>query len=243
MVLVGVVLAAIFLMAVFRWWSEGIYEAPDALILAAVFSGLIFGLFAAGSTGNIWQFLLAFVPLSAAAGYALYSYRAGGMRAYLRGRCDDYVRAIQFDPRNLGAREHLARALYELGDLDRAIDEMQVAVGMGAGVEAQYTLTKWNKERHLRDSTNPVCKWCQTESHSGARKCSNCGTELPLQSPLGKWITGGRTASARYYLILVTGLAMVCVSLLILPIKFAFVPLALCLIAIGGWSMVTSTRG
>jgi len=239
MLLVGVVLAAIFLMAVFRWWSEGIYEASDALILAVVFCGLIFGLFAASS---VWQFLLAFVPLSAAATYAIYSYRTGGMRAYLTKRCDDYIRAIQFDPRNLGAREYLAQSLYDLGQLDRAIDEMQVAVGMGAGMECQYALAKWTKERYLRDSPNPVCTWCQTENHSGSRKCSNCGAELPLQNPLGRWITGGRAAGARYYLILVSGLAMVCVSLLLLPIKFAFIPMALCLIALGGWSLLASNR-
>ncbi len=239
MLLVGVVLAAVFLMAVLRWWSEGVYETSDALLLAVVFCGLIFGLFAAS---NAWQFLLAFIPLSAAAGYTIYTYRTGGMRAYLRKRCDEYISAIQFDPRNLGARESLARALYDLGELDRAIDELEVAVGMGAGMESRYTLDRWIKERHLRASTNPVCTWWMTENHSGSRTCSNCGAELPLHNPLVRWITGGRAAGARYYLTLVTGLAMVCVSVLLLPIRFAFIPLAACLIALGGWSLLASTR-
>ena len=240
MLLVGVILAAVFLMAVIRWWSEGIYEASDALLLAVVFCGLIFGLFAAST---VWQFLLAFVPLSAASAYAVYSYKTGGMRAYLKKRCADHIRAIQFDPRNVGAREYLAEALHDLGELDRAIDEMQVAVNMGAGVECHYTLAKWTKERHLRDSTNPVCRWCMTENAPESRTCSNCGAMLPYQSPLGRWLTGGRTAGARYFLIMVTGLALVCVSVLLLPLKFAFIPLAACLMALGGWSLLASARG
>ena len=237
MLLIGVVLAAVFLMAVFRWWSEGIYEASDALLLAVVFCGLIFGFFAART---LPQRLLAFIPLSTAAAYAIYSYRYGGMRSYLKTRCEEYIRAIQFDPRNLGAREYLANALHDLGDLDRAIDEMQVAVDIGAGMESQYMLSKWTKERYIRDSTNPVCKWCMTEGQPGERRCAKCGADLPYQSPLGRWLTGGRTASARYYLIVVFGLALVCVSVLLLPLKYAFIPLALCLMALGGWSLTKS---
>jgi hypothetical protein len=236
MVLIGAILAALFLMAVLRWWSEGIYDASEALLLAVVFCGLIFGFFASHG----WQRLLAFVPLSAAAAYAIYSYRYGGIRTYLKSRCQDYIRAIQFDPRNLGAREYLARALYDLGDLDRAIDELQVAVDMGAGMESQYTLSKWTKERYVRDSTNPVCKWCFTEGQPGARKCERCGADLPYQSPLGRWLTGGRTAGARYYLIVVFGIALVCVCIVLLPLKYAFIPLALCLMALGGWSLAKS---
>jgi len=239
MQLVGVLLAAAFLIAVLHWWSEGVFEASDALILAVVFCGLIFGLFAASST---WQFLIAFVPLSAAAGYAVYSYRACGIRSYLKKRCDEYIEAIQFDPRNVGARECLAKALYGLGELDRAIDEMQVAIAMGAGMESEYALKRWMKERRLRDSPELVCRWCLTENHSGARTCSNCGARLPLQSPLARWITGGRAAGTRYYLILVSGVAIVSVSLLLLPIKFAFIPLAACLVALAGWSLLAPTR-
>ncbi|MGC8863784.1 MAG: hypothetical protein ACP5R5_13565, partial [Armatimonadota bacterium] len=228
MQLIGVVLAAAFLIAVLHWWSEGILETSDAFILAVVFCGLIFGLFAAS---NAWQFLIAFVPLSAAAAYVIYSYRAYGIRSYLKKRCDEYIRAIQFDPRNVGARECLARPLYDLGELDRAIDEMQVAVAMGAGIQSRYSLDRWIRERRLRDSPNAMCRWCMTENHSGSRTCSNCGAELPYESALARWIIGGRVAGTRFYLILLTGLAMVCVSVLVLPIKFAFIPLAACLVA------------
>jgi len=239
MVVIGVVLATLFLFAVMRWWSEGMFETSDAILLAVVFCGLIFGLFA---SREIWQFLIAFIPLAAAGGYAIHEYLGGSTRAYLKQQCQEYIRAIECDPRNLGARQYLAETLYNLGELDRAIDEMQVAVNMGAGIECQYNLGKWVKQQHLRDTDVPVCRWCMTENQRGARKCSRCGADLPYESPLSRWLAGGRTARARYYLILTAGTALVAISLALLPLKFAFIPLLLCLVALGGWSLISSAR-
>lgn len=239
MLLIGVALAGVWLFVVIYWWSEGAIETSEALLLAAVFGGLVFGMFAAQ---NAWQFVLAFVPLAGAAGYAIYSYRVGGIRAYYRSRIQEYIEAIQFDPRNRGARQRLAETLYTLGELDKAIDEMQVAVDMGGDIECVHTLAGWTRERHLRDTPNPVCRWCETENARGARACEKCGADLPFDSALTRWLMGGRTSSARYYLIVVTGLAMLCVSLLVMPVVYAFIPLAACVLAIAGWSLVSSAK-
>lgn len=240
MVLVGVVLASLFLLVVMRWWAEGILEASDALLLTVAFGGLIFGLFA---SRELWQIMLAFVPLAAGAAYLIYNYTAIGTRSFLKQRCQEYMQAIQFDPRNLGAREYLAETLYNLGELDRAIDEMQVAVNMGAGLECRYRLDKWIKERHLRDTLNPVCKWCFTENAPGARKCSRCGSELPYDNVISRWLTGGKTKSARYYLILTIGAALIAVSLVFLPLKYAFIPVVACVLTVAGWWLIISARG
>ncbi len=239
MFVIGVVLASLFLLVVLYWWSEGVFEASDALLLAVVFCGLIFGLFASRAW---WQFLMTFIPLVAAGGYAIREYTGVATRSYYKKKCQEYIRAIEFDPRNLGARQYLAETLYSLNELDRAIDEMQVAVNMGASIECQYRLGKWIKERHLKETTNPVCKWCMTENAPGARKCSRCGSELPYQNALSRWLTGGRTSTARYYLIITVGIALVVVSVLLLPPKFAFVPLLLCLMALAGWWLIGSAR-
>ena len=239
MVLVGIILAAVFFMAVLRWWSEGIFEASDAFLLSVIFCGLIFGLFAAR---DLWERLLAFVPLAAVGGFLIYSYKTGGLRAYLKKQCDDYIRAIQFDPRNLGARQYLADALYSLGELDQAIDELQVAVNMGAPTESQYKLAKWTKERRLRDTTTPVCGWCETENAPGARVCSKCGSELPYDNELSRWLMGGRSGGTRRWLLAVIGIALVSVSVLVLPLRFAAVPVILFLVALLGWSLVGSAR-
>ena len=239
MLLIGVVLAGGCLFVVMWWWSEGAIDASDAVLLAVVFCTLIFGLFAAQS---VWHFLLAFVPLTCAAGYAVYSFKMGSTRAYYKHRCEEYVQAIQTDPRNTGAREYLADALYNMGELDRAVDEIQAAVDIGAGLECQYKLSKWSKERYIRDTPNPVCRWCKTENALRSRKCVKCGSDLPYDNALSRWLMGGGTHQARYYLILITGAAVVSVSMLVLPLKLAFIPIALCITALAGWSLVSSAR-
>lgn len=239
MVLIGVALAGAALFVALYWWSEGAVEASDAVLLAVVFSGLIFGLFAAN---HMWQRLLAFVPLSAALAYAVYDARAGSVRSFYRARCKDYVAAICSDPYNLAAREHLADALYQLGELDRAMDEIQVAADMGAGMECQYKLGKWSKERYFRDTPNPICRRCQTENEQGARACAKCGSDLPYHNALSRWLSGGRNSSARCYLILITGAAVSAVSFAVLPLRFAFIPIGLCLMALIGWLLLVTAR-
>ena len=236
-IVIGVILAFAFLMVVMKWWSEGIFEASEAFVLAVIFCGLIFGMFTAQT---IPQFLLTFIPLASAGGYAYYSYNIGSTRSYYKRRCQDFMAAIQADPRNLSARESLADTLYNLGDLDSAIDEIQAAVDIGAGQECNYKLAKWSKERHLRETLNPVCRWCNKENAQGARICNHCGSDLPYDNALSRWLVGGRTNRARYYFLIIIGLAMISGSLLLLPLKFAFIPLLLCAAAIAGWSLVTS---
>lgn len=239
MLLIGVALAGVWLFVVMFWWSEGSIETSEALLLAAVFGGLVFGMFAAGS---VWQFVLAFVPLAGAVGYAIYSHRVGGIKAYYRSRIDEHIQAIQFDPLNRGARQRLAETLYALGELDRAIDEMQVAADMGGDIECGHTLAKWTRERYLRDTPNPVCRWCETENQRGARLCEKCGSDLPYDNALTRWLMGGKTSSARRYLIVVTGLTIVCVSLMVVPLKYALIPVAACVLALVGWSLAASAR-
>ena len=239
MPIIGIILAGACLFAVVWWWSESTIEASDALLLAVILCGLIFGLF---SSRSVWQFLLAFIPLGGVVGYAVYSFKLGSARAYYKARCQEYIAAIHADPRNTAARQYLAEALYNMGELDRAVEEMQAAVDIGATLECQYKLTKWSKERYFRDTPNPVCRWCQTESQLGSRTCSKCGSDLPYENAFTRWLTGGGRSNARYYLILITGAAVISVSLVVLPLKFAFIPFFLCVIALAGWALLASAR-
>lgn len=236
---IGVILSGAVLFLVMYWWSEGIIEASEAFVLAIILCGLVFGLFVAGSIG---QFFLAFIPLSGVAAYAYYSYKIGSSTAYFKRRCDDYRMVIEADPRNLGARQYLAEALYNLGNLDDAIAEMQTAVDMGGGMECQYHLSKWIKQQHLRDTINPVCRWCETENPMGARVCSRCGAELPYDTAFTRWLMGGKAANARKYLLLLIGAAIACISLLTLPFKFALIPIMSYLLTLAGWGLASSAR-
>lgn len=239
MCLIGVILASLSIFVVMYWWSEGAIEASDAFVLAVVFGGLIVGLFAAHT---LWQFFLAFLPLMAAASYAAYTCKLGSWQTYYKKRCQEYIAAIQNDPRNLAAREYLADALYNLGQLDRAIDEMQAAVDLGAGIECQYKLGKWTKERYYRDTDNPICRWCETENHIGAHKCSKCGADLPYDNAFTRWLVGGKAGKARYYLLAIAGVAIVGTSMLLLPLTLSFIPLLFCVLGLAGWSLIGSAR-
>lgn len=214
-------------------------EGTDAVILIVVFCGMSFGLFAATL---LWQRIFALAVLAGATGYTLYSFKFTGLGKFYRERCRQYAEVIQQDPTNRAARQFLADTLYQMGELDRAIDEMQMAVGMGADIESQYKLSKWTKERYVRDCPNPICRWCQTENVQGARQCVKCGAQLPYRSPFNQWLAGGRTAKTRYYLIVAVGSGVLVVSVVLLPLKLALIPLACLLLAMAGWSLISSAR-
>lgn len=237
MVVFGVVASLVVIMTVLKWWSEGILDGSDALIVAIVLCGLCIGLFSAES---LWQFLAAALPFAACIWYLGYSFKWGAAKKFFKQQCKDYMDAIEFDPHNHGAREYLGNALYNLGELDRAIDEMQAAVDMGAGIEAQYKLAKWTKERYLRDCMNPICRRCGIEGSIGAKVCAKCGSNLPYKSALGVWLTRGKTARARYYLLIVFGTAIVAGSLIVFPFEFSLIPIVLFGMALAGWAMVSS---
>jgi len=239
MCLVGIIFAAACLFAILYWWSEGALSATEAITLQVIFGSLIIGLFAAHTA---LQFSSAFVLLAGCIGYLYYSNQIGTSKSFYKSRCEQYIAAIKSDPRNLAARECLADALYNLGQLDRAIDEIQAAVDMGCGMDAQYKLGKWTKERHFRDTLNPVCRWCETENIPGARRCVKCGADLPYENAFTRWLMGGKTSAARYYFLMLAGAGIICVSLLLLPLKFAFIPFFSCLLALGGWALVASAR-
>ena len=221
------------------YWSEGAIAASEAFVLAVIFGGLSIGLFAARTVS---QFLMAFIPLAGAIGYGIYTWRVGSWRQYYKRRRVELIEAIRRDPKNLAAREFLSDVLYNLGDLDNAISEIQAAADMGAGTECRYKLGKWSRERYLRDTTNPICRWCETENQRGARKCSKCGADLPYDTAFTRWLMGGRSSAARCYLLALFAVAVVVVSLLLLPVRFAFLPIIFCIFALSGWALVSSAR-
>ncbi|MGI6296651.1 MAG: hypothetical protein ACOX3G_11245 [Armatimonadota bacterium] len=236
---VGILLAAVGIFVAMHWWAEGALAGSEAIVLAIVFGGLVFGLFVAQ---NLLQLLFAAVPLLAAFGYAIYTWQYGSWRTYYKRRCANYENIIRSDPRNLAAREFLADSLYALGDLDRAVDELQAAVDLGGDTQCQYKLGKWSKELHLRNTVNPVCRWCGTENNLNERKCYKCGSDLPYDSPFSAWLMGGRSERSRYYLLVITAVSVVVVSWLLLGIRFAIIPLILCVAALAGWSLLKSSR-
>lgn len=214
-------------------------EFSDAVILASILCWTSLGL---AKAHTFWQWVVAFFPLAGVGGYVAYSFRIGGMRSFYKGQMDKYVDTVHIDPTNVAARQYLADTLYKLGELDRSIDEMQVAVDMGAGMECEYMLAAWSRERHIRDTVNPYCKICLVDYPSGTRVCKKCGSHLSYQSSFSRWLSGGSAPGIRYYILLLFGVALVGISVMLLPLKYALIPAALLCAAMIGWSMISSAR-
>jgi len=239
MIVFGIIGALACLLVIMNRWSEGMFEASEAIILALVFCGLIFGLFAA----QTWlQALIVLLLLVAASVYMAHSFMIGADRSIYKRECEQYAYMIRIDPRNWGAREKLADTFYKLGKLDRAIEELQAAVDVGAGHEARYKLSHWTKEQYMRDTLNPVCKWCQTENAIGDRQCTKCGSELPFETSFARWISGGRAGGGRIYLMALAAAALTGISILVLPLRFAFLPVGCAVLGFVGWALLASAR-
>jgi hypothetical protein len=232
----GIIFSAAFWMLALKWWADGIYNGTDAIVIAVVVSSLVVGLTGAHT---LWQFLLAGIPLALAVAYIIYTYHLGSLKTIRNTHRDALVQAIENDPRNTAARERLAEILHDAGDLDMAVEEMRVVVSMSSEIQPRSTLAKWEKELYLRDTPNPVCRWCDSENQPGARSCARCGAELPLDSRTGRWLVGGKTAKSRYLLLIVAVVGLAGLSLMISPSK-VLIPIGLGIIAIIGWSLLRS---
>jgi ribosomal protein L40E len=120
-----------------------------------------------------------------------------------------------------------------------AVEELRVVVGMSADIQPRSTLAKWEKELHLRDTSNPVCRWCDAENQPATKFCTRCGAELPLNTPISRWLVGGRTAKTRYLLLVVSIVTVATLSLMISPAN-VLIPIGLGIVAIIGWSLLRS---
>lgn len=239
MAFVGIILAFIFFALVLRWWSEGMIEFSDAVILTAVLCWSSIGL---ARAQTFVQWLVVLLPLAGMGGYIAYSFRLGGLRSFYKKQSEEFINAVHMDPRNVAARQYLAETLYKLGELDRAIDEMKIAVSMKAGIECEYKLSAWIRERYIRDTYNPYCRICMVDYPRGTHVCKKCGSILSYQSSFSRWLSGGSTQRIRYYMLLLFGVVMVGISVLLLPLKYALIPAGLLIVAMIGWALICSTR-
>jgi hypothetical protein len=239
LVAIGLLGASYFLLMVMYWWSEGMLNHGEAFIFGTVYSLLIVGLFA---SDTLLKFLMAFIPLVATGAYMLYQKSALSIKHIYKERIKDCVKSIQEDPRNLAAREILAETYYNIGELDKAIAEIKAAVDLGGGPTCRSKYDKYLKQRRLRDTTNPVCTWCDTENPKGEHFCRNCGSPLPYNSPFTKWLTSNKAIrlTINIFIIISVVVSLSCFSKLEPPLNIA--PFALTLVLIMGWGFVNSAR-
>jgi len=231
--LVGVLLAAVVLVVVRFWWAEGYIGASEAIVLFAVFGGLLFGLFASQNELARW---LTLIPLAGAALWSLYLLKAGSLRSYYRQKARQYEAAVDADPSNVAARTKLAEALYEIGDAKRAIAEMQIAVELNPqyAVSERRALQRWQEEERLRETGNVLCYRCGQENRRGSRLCAKCGTELRYYRTVGQALKD----NIHVFATVSAAVALAAISFAIMPGRWALLPIGCGLLAALGWVLL-----
>jgi len=219
MILLGIFLAAVVLVVISSWWSEGYIGGMEAVVLFAVYGGLIFGLFVCQTTAGRAAML---IPLVGSAAWGAYLLKAGSIRSYYKEKVRQYEAAIDEDPRNFAARARLAETLYELGEIERAMAEMQMAIDLSPhpAVAERFTLKRWQDEERLKESRNVLCYRCGHENESGLKVCANCQAELRYPIDAAEALN----RNMRQFVAVSAGVALSFVSFVLLPWKYALIP-------------------
>ena len=235
MEIVGVILAVIVLVVVISWWSEGYIGATEGFVLFVVYGGLVFGLFAIRTSVTR---VIIMIPLLASAVWSVYLIKMGSLQSYYCEKVKQYEATIDFDPQNSAARSKLAKVLYALGQTERAIIEMQMAIDISptAALEDRHTLKEWQLEDRLIRTGAALCYRCGRENERGLRECVQCG--LPLRRPVAP--KRSLKQNTRQFAVITAGFALAGISLALLPLKFAFIPIGCGLLAAAGWNLLRS---
>lgn len=220
-------------------WAEGAYGGLDAAITALMLIGLIV---ASYHLMIAYSPFIGSLPVAFAVGYIFYRRKYSNGREILRDNVDRYRRMVRAEPKNLAAREKLANALYDLGELDQALYEIKSAVNMGGGPTCEHALKKWTLERKVLVDGIPVCRWCDTENKVGERYCVNCGFELPYDTHMTRKLFAGKKTNKLLGTILIFSGTMVALAVLTGLTSAVFVPIALGIIAYWGWQIVRGAR-
>jgi len=240
MLILGMVVSiAVVFFYVLNEWSEGAYGGLDATLTALLLIALIV---ASYHLMTAFSPLLGSLPVAAALGYVFYRRKYSNGLHILQGNVDRYRRMVISEPKNLAAREKLANALYDLGELDQALYEIRSAVNMGAGPSCEYSLKKWTLERKVLVDGIPVCRWCDTENKVGERFCVNCGFELPYDTQMTRRLFAGKKTQKLLGTILISSATMVALAI-ISGLTFAvLIPVGFGIIAYWGWQIIRGAR-
>ena len=239
LILMVVIAIGIVFFYVLNEWAEGAYGGIDAAMMALFLSAFVFLSYFLVEKYNT---IIGSLPIAAVAGYILYRRKFTNGRSILLQNADRYRRLVVGEPKNLAAREMLATALYDLGELDQALYEMRSAVSMGAGTNCQYKLNKWTLERKVLVDGIPVCRWCDTENKVGEKYCIKCGFELPYDSHITRRLFAGKKTSKLLGVIITITVIVVVFAVMIGISSTAYVPIFFGLVSYWGWQMVKGAR-
>lgn len=242
MVVIGILAAALVVVVVSRWWVDGLVSGTELIVLSAIYGGLVFGLFAANGEPVATAVTLAL--LLASAGYAIYQAKKEGIRQYYKEKLEAYERTIQADPRNTAARVSLAETYYLMGDIDRAVAAMELAVlHSTTSVKEHHRLRQWQEEQQLRNSKTIACPNCHGKSLWGVQQCRICQAPLVYTSRAPLFAGGNaKPVPIRYYCAGIGWLIMTIVSFAALSRAQAGMIVVCITLATVGWLLLASSK-
>jgi tetratricopeptide (TPR) repeat protein len=179
----GILVAFLLILAALwssRRWVEMVseqllspWELALGVVLFAAYLGLVLKVW-----GTVWGYplvLLFFLLLSLQDPLRRYFHRQR-QRAWVERDLQRCRELVEFDPRNHGAYEEMARLYEAMEDYDRAIEAIQQALQLAPHYPSyQYTLRRLVEKKQRLFFP---CPSCGVEVRRGTRRCSACGQRV-----------------------------------------------------------------
>jgi len=213
---------------------EGEIEFQDGIFLIGGYGGLCIALIVLPGIGL--KLLVALMIVGSVVLYPVINARvhALSLQSFEESQMWRYQQVLDQDPKNFAARQFLAEALYKLGRLDEAIEEMEKGLEMNpaAAFQEHRKLESWKEERRWRDEGIFSCPECHAEVKRGQETCPTCGARLKAWEVVSDWIKGeGGKGILRAWARTMAGLTVICFALYWLPTVLRIALIAASLLA------------
>ncbi|MBW3623198.1 MAG: hypothetical protein KY468_07280 [Armatimonadetes bacterium] len=234
-------LGSIPILLLFRWWSEGYLAATEFFGIAALFV-VMFALLIAPTppVGKLIVFLL-LAGCSIGLPFIVQTLAKRDSRSLEQEREAEFRAAIETQPRNIAAREELARNLYKQGRRSEAIEEMERAVQLSPRTtqEEQRLLKRWLQEREAEPNPIYICRWCREETPKDRPTCIHCERPTHAVRELADAVKADFPATVRTFFLL---LPILIIGAFIISILSGFAKAFLIAVMIAGALFWTRSR-
>lgn len=243
---VGMVIAAFPVIRTINWWIEGSLDGIQASVVILLYVALLGGIM--GAPSAIKFVLLLFILISALAAPFIGNIAAkAGNRQIDDESMSRYIRALEINPNDVGARLAVADSLAKRGDLEQAISHAQWVVQQHPRLEGTVGLRikTWERQLEYEKSPHPVfCHMCHAELPASATVCPECGAKFGTKAAIIDRIAteGGLRVVVTGWLTTTTLLLVAIGLFLELPIEFA-APITAAAVIVGGFLFLRWVSG
>ncbi len=234
----ALIVASVPVIRMIGWWVDGGVEPALALVGIFLYVCLVATAAAAPPIMGVVIFLVIVASAILTPVLGKVSEQAQHHRMQSE-RMDQYVRALEANPRDAAARIALAETLHKRGELDAAIEQLswtlQAFPALAMRVRPQ--LDSWRREKERIGQVQPViCHECFAENAWNATTCDQCGAAFGTRSGIRRQVavSGGPKAVLRGWIVTATSLILVCALLLYAPVMVAG-PVAVATLMVAVW--------